>query len=149
MSYTDQAINDPGPSLEDSDAMEQQSASLNQSHLQSTVAKDALKDPEKCPQESRPYPHKRADGSSVSNRPNEADLTQARTSTCHSDRTLKRSRWLGSIKAYQVPIEKASNPNLKQLDKTWGKDSSKGLIFTLAPPQASTNIEAPNYISWQ
>ena len=129
--------------------MEQQRTSFDQSHLQSTVAKDALKDPEKSPQESRPYSYKRADGSSVSNPPNEADLTQVRSSTCYSDRTLKRSRWLGSINAYRVPTGKASKPNLKQLDMKWDKDSSKGLIFALAPPQASTNIEAPDYVSWQ
>ena len=149
MSCRDQAINDPEPSPEDSAAMEQQSASSHHSHLQNAAANSALEDPEKSSQKLRPGSDKRADGSSRSKPPKEADLTQARSFISHSDRILKKSRWLGSVNAYKIPTGRASKTSLRQIDLTWAKDSSKRLIFISAAPQASMNIDATNYVSWQ
>ena len=86
---------------------------------------------------------------SRSSDPDERNLVHEGSSTCSSNRHSKKSRWRHNVNAYQAPSGKNRKTCLRQLMLEWGKEGSNGLIFNIAPPRASANVEAPNYISWQ
>ena len=139
----------PETSSETSATIKQQDSNVIHSEPQEKIDNNTPKDPEKPSEESEPAFYERAGGPGGSRPSIEADSIHARPSDSRLDRYSKRSRWLGNVKAYQAPNERNSETTLKLLRLTWGKDSSKGLVFNLASPKASANLEAASIISWQ
>ncbi len=130
-------------------AVEGENANFRHSDSQDVIDKTAPKEFEKTSGISKQEFYELAGRVSRSRVPDEKNLAHEGSSPGSSDRHSKKSRWRHNVNAYQASIGKNRKTCLRQLMLEWGKEGSNGLIFNIAPPRASANVEAPNYISWQ